>query len=227
MLIEQRSYDFHPGRMDAWLEVYGRLGMPASDRHMGPSLGCFTTVIGPVNRFVFLRGYDDIDARDAGQAARAKDPGWQEFLNEGRALGALKYQESKFLRPSAFSPVQSEADLPWKRELPGTGMIVDHRTYDMHPGKASAWLDAYRDVGLAVQRRHLGQMLLFATTEVGPINQAVFMWAYESIGARERRRAGMEKDPEWAEFRLRHQPFQSLKQQTNQLLEPTSFSPVR
>ena len=227
MLIEQRSYDFHPGRMDAWLEVYGRLGMPASDRHMGPSLGCFTSVIGPVNRFVFLRGYDDIDARDAGQAARAKDPGWQEFLKEARALGALKYQESKFLRPTPFSPVQSEADLPFERTLPGSGMIVDHRTYDMHPGKGSAWLDAYRDVGLAVQRRHLGQLLMFATTEVGPINQAVFMWAYESIGDRERRRAGMEQDPGWAAFRLRHQPFLALKQQTNQLLEPTPFSPVR
>ena len=227
MLIEQRSYDFHPGRMNAWLELYDRLGRPASDRHMGPSLGCFTTVIGPVNRFVFLRGYDDIDARDAGQAARAADPEWQAFLAEGRALEALKHQESKLLRPTGFSPVQSEADLPLTRSLPGSAMIVDHRTYDMHPGKGSAWLEAYRDVGLPVQRRHLGQLLLFATTEVGPINQAVFMWAYESVGDRERRRAGMEQDPGWTAFRLRHQPFQSLKQQTNQLLEPTSFSPIR
>ena len=227
MLIEQRTYDFHPGRMESWLEVYGRLGQPASDRHMGPSLGTFTTVIGPVNRCVLLRGYGNIDRRETGQAARARDPQWREFLNEARALGALQRQESKFLRPAPFSPVRTEDDLPLRRTLPGDTMIIDHRTYDFHPGRGSAWLDAYRDFGLAVQRRHLGQLLLFSTVEVGPINQAVFMWAYQSIGDRESRRAVMADDPEWTRFRMRHLPFQALKQQTNQLLAPTAFSALR
>lgn len=227
MLIEQRTYDFHPGRMEPWLEVYGRLGQPASDRHMGPSLGTFTTVIGPVNRVVLLRGYDDIDRREAGQAGRAGDPQWREFLDETRGLGALKHQESKFLRPTPFSPVRTEADLPLRRTLPGDTMIIDHRTYDFHPGKGSVWLNAYRDAGLEVQRRHLGQLLLFATVEVGPINQAVFMWGYASIGDRERRRAAMDDDPGWTAFRMRHVPFNSLKQQTNQLLAPTASSALR
>ena len=35
----------------------------------------------------------------------------------------------------------------------------------------------YRDLGKPVQDKHLGQLLWFAVTECGPINQAVFAWA--------------------------------------------------
>lgn len=106
-------------------------------------------------------------------------------------------------------------------------MIIDHRTYDFHPGKLAAWLEAYEKYALPVQQKHLGRLVGFFTTEVGPINQAVFMWAYEDMGDRERRRAAMEADPAWAEFRKQSGPLGALKQQTNKILKPTSFSPIK
>ncbi|MDP6346299.1 MAG: NIPSNAP family protein [Alphaproteobacteria bacterium] len=105
-------------------------------------------------------------------------------------------------------------------------MIIDHRTYDFHPGKMAPWIETYRDYGLPVQKRHLGQLVGFFTTEVGPINQVVFMWAYDSMGDREQRRAAMNEDPDWAEFRKRSVALGALKQQTNKILAPTEFSPL-
>lgn len=106
-------------------------------------------------------------------------------------------------------------------------MIIDHRTYDFHPGKLNAWLELYEQYALPVQKRHLGQLVGFFTTEVGPINQAVFMWAFEDMGDRERRRAAMEADPDWAEFRKQTAGLGALKQQTNKILRPVSFSPIK
>ena len=64
-------------------------------------------------------------------------------------------------------------------------------------------------------------------TECGPINQAVFAWAYEGLGDRDRRRSAMMADPGWAEFGKAIAPLGALKQQTTMLLKPTSFSRIR
>ena len=79
-------------------------------------------------------------------------------------------------------------------------MIIDHRTYSFNPGTLPKWVDCYEKKGLPVQRKHLGQLVGFFVTEVGPLNQVVFMWAYESMGDRERRRGGLAADPAWAKF---------------------------
>ncbi|MDP6832211.1 MAG: NIPSNAP family protein [Alphaproteobacteria bacterium] len=106
-------------------------------------------------------------------------------------------------------------------------MIVDHRTYDFHPGKINAWIALYKEFGLPVQEKHLGRLLGFFTTEVGPINQAVFMWAFDSMGDREQRRAAMAKDPDWATFLAKVDALGALKQQTNKFIVPTDFSPIQ
>ena len=106
-------------------------------------------------------------------------------------------------------------------------MIIDHRTYDFHPGKLKDWIAVYKEHGLPVQEKHLGRLIGFFPTEVGPINQIVFMWAYDNMGDREVRRAAMDADPAWAAFRAKTGPLGALKQQTNKILAPTDFSPIQ
>jgi|LNFM01.2.fsa_nt_gb hypothetical protein len=226
MYIEHRQYTFHPGKQPTWIEAFGSHGFPASVRNLGaPSLGTFTVEVGTINRFVFMRGWDDIDTRDAGIAARAADPQWGEFMKLG--AGCIASQEVKFLKPTSFSPIQSAKDFAFKREIPGTGMVVDHRTYDFHPGKLAAWLKAYEEIGLPIQKRTLGQFLMMGVTEIGPINQVVFCWLYEGFGDRDRRRAAMAADPQWGEFMKKVGEMGALKQQTVMALKPTSFSVVK
>ena len=106
-------------------------------------------------------------------------------------------------------------------------MIIDHRTYDFHPGKMKAWIDVYEKYALPVQQKHLGNFIGFFTTEVGPINQVTFMWGFADAGDRERRRTAMEADPAWGEFTRRSAELGALKQQTDKLIKPVPFSPIK
>lgn len=226
MYVEQRSYTAHPGRLPAWLKLYEEVGNPVSARHLGPLLGFFTVEVGPLNRVVFLRGYDDIDQREHGMAAREADPEWTHFRTEAGKIGALAVQENKLLKTTGFCPVQSAAQ-PFTRKLAGSSMIIDHRTYDLYPNKGTPWVEHYGKIALPIQERLLGQFLFFGVTESGPINQAVFMWGYESLGDRDRRRMAMAADPEWQAFGRHTAEYLPLKQQTTMLLKPTAFSPMR
>ena len=229
MYLEQRTYTFHPGKMNPWLAAYESDGGPASARHVGPLIGMFTVEVGTINRVVFLRGFDDIDTREAGIAAREADPQWNEFRKKAAAGGAspLMTQETKFLKTTPFSPMHIASTYKFERKIGGTGMYVDHRTYDFHPGKAAAFIDAYGSKALPIQQRLLGQLLFFAVTEIGQINQVVFAWAYSSLGDRDRRRTAMANDPAWQEFMKEALSLGALKQQTVQSLKPVSFSKIK
>jgi hypothetical protein len=226
MFIEQRMYTAHPGKLPAWLKLYEEVGGPCSARHLGPPIGFFTVEFGTINRVLFVRGFDDIDDRERQIAAREADPEWVRFRTETAKIGALAMQEAKLLKTVPMSPIQKTGQR-FERTIAGTGMVVDHRTYDFHPNTMNRWLDAYEKIGLPVQQRLLGQLLFFAVTECGPINQAVFAWAYESMGDRDRRRGAMMGDPGWAEFTKTVTGLGALKQQTTMLLKPTGFSATK
>ena len=88
------------------------------------------------------------------------------------------------LRPSA-SATQAFASLA-KRAPAGSktsvaaresnAMIFDHRTYTVRPGTLAKHLKLYEEYGLAAQKRHLGEPLLYAITETGEINTYVHVW---------------------------------------------------
>lgn len=79
-------------------------------------------------------------------------------------------------------------------------MIYDHRTYTCRPGTIRKHLEIYLEHGFAPQSRHLGQPVLYATTEVGDVNSYVHVWAYDSVEDRARRRAAMMADPDWQTY---------------------------
>jgi hypothetical protein len=226
MFIEQRIYTAHPGKLPAWLKAYSEIGGPASSRTLTPLMGMFTVEFGQINRVLFLRGFDDIDERERGMVRRDADPEWQRFLQETRPIGALMAQEAKLLKTVPFSPIQKVGQ-PFVKTIEGDAMFVDHRTYDFEPGKINSWLQAYETLGKPVQDRHLGQLLFFAVTECGPINQAVFAWAYSSLGDRDRRRAAMAADPAWGEFAKATGGLGALKAQNTLVLKPVPWSPIR
>jgi len=105
-------------------------------------------------------------------------------------------------------------------------MILEVRTYTAEVGKARQWLEYYEKAGLPVQKRVLGRLIGFFTSELGPLNQIVHMWAYESLADRESRRAALAKEPEWQAY-LKNQPAGVLAAQETRILVPTSFSPLQ
>lgn len=102
-------------------------------------------------------------------------------------------------------------------------MIVEHRTYTLHPGTVAPYLTAYQSMGMAVQLRHLKCLLGCYTTEIGPLHQVTWLWGYEDFAERERCRAALQQDPEWAPYTEEIRGF--IQAQETRILTPTAFSP--
>ena len=79
-------------------------------------------------------------------------------------------------------------------------MIVEQRTYTAIPGKWRDYLALYQAEGLQIQQRILGRMVGYYTTETGPLNQIIHMWAYTDLNERAERRAQLAADPQWQAY---------------------------
>ena len=101
-------------------------------------------------------------------------------------------------------------------------MIVDHRTYTLHPGRIYEFLDLYEVTGLPLQRQYLGEPLgWYVSMDIGTLNQIVHLWRYDDLADRAARRARLQADPAWRDYLKRASPmFQSME---NKILHPAPF----
>jgi NIPSNAP len=104
-------------------------------------------------------------------------------------------------------------------------VIVEQRDYHVHTGKLADLVRLYADEGIAIQQEILGGLIAAFTTDVGTLSTYTSMWAYDSFAEREERRAKLQADERWVAFLARIQPL--IHMQTNRILVPTSFSPLR
>ncbi len=100
-------------------------------------------------------------------------------------------------------------------------MIVEQRTYTTHPGKWRDYLALYQAEGLAIQQAILGRMVGYYTTESGPLNQIIHLWAYTDLNERAERRARLAVDPQWQAYVARMLPL--LQSQESKFLTPAPF----
>lgn len=104
-------------------------------------------------------------------------------------------------------------------------MVFEMRTYEIQPAAMSDYLDLYALKGRAVQQRHLGEMVGFFQTELGPLNQAVSLWRHDSLDERLRRRSALAADPEWQDYVRAVRPL--FVAQDSKILLAAPFSPLR
>jgi hypothetical protein len=102
-------------------------------------------------------------------------------------------------------------------------MIFDMRTYTCKPGTIKAHLALYQEKGLGPQSKHLGQPVLYATTEVGDVNSYVHVWAYKDLADRTAKRAAMWSDPEWLAYTKASAELGALIGQENKILVAAPF----
>ena len=103
-------------------------------------------------------------------------------------------------------------------------MIVEMRTYVLEPGRQAAFLALMGQEGLPIERPVLGRLLGFYTTEIGPLNQVVHLWGYDSFEERQRRRQQLASDPRWVAFLPRVLPM--IRTMNNQLMQPAPFAEI-
>lgn len=102
-------------------------------------------------------------------------------------------------------------------------MIVEMRSYVLHPGKLPEFMQLMATQGIAIEQPILGRLLGFYSTEIGSINKVIHLWAYDSYEERQRRRQLLAALPAWAEFVPRVLPL--IREMNNELLNPAPFSP--
>ena len=102
-------------------------------------------------------------------------------------------------------------------------MLYDVRTYVCRPGTIKAHLAIYEEHGFEVQKKHLGEPVLYAQTETGNVNSYIHVWADKDAADRAQRRAAMQADPGWIAYMKRSAEAGYLQSQNNQLMTPVSF----
>ena len=103
MICEMRTYQVQPGKAPEFLRIYQEQGVGIITRY-ARLIGSWTKESGTLNSVVFLWAYDDFAHRSSQRAKLAQDPAWQAFIP--MILPYLVHQESVFLTPTAFSPLQ-------------------------------------------------------------------------------------------------------------------------
>lgn len=78
--------------------------------------------------------------------------------------------------------------------------LVDVRTYTIRLRGMAEFLDVFDRLAMPVQLKHIGRPLGIYTSAVGPLNQVVHLWGFESMGEFEARHAARDKDPDWPAY---------------------------
>jgi len=102
-------------------------------------------------------------------------------------------------------------------------MIVEERIYTLHPGKVPEYMRLYEAEGRETQVSILGRPVGWYSTDFGPQNQIVHLWAYDSYAERTRRRAELAGNPAWQGFVAKIRPL--ILRQENKILLPAAWSP--
>ena len=102
-------------------------------------------------------------------------------------------------------------------------MIVDLRTYTLIPRKLASYVALFEQHALPVMQRHGLELMGYYVSHIGPLNQVVHMWRYESLADLERKRAARDADPAWADFLSRTEGM--ILAQESKIMRPAPFSP--
>ncbi|MCO5070830.1 MAG: NIPSNAP family protein [Rhizobiaceae bacterium] len=103
MIIEKRTYTFHPGRVQEFLALYEKEGLPLHTKYL-PLLGYFVSDIGTLNQVITMWGYQSMAERDEKRAALYSDPEWIAF--GPKTTPFIQKMETMIMKPTSFSPIR-------------------------------------------------------------------------------------------------------------------------
>lgn len=103
-------------------------------------------------------------------------------------------------------------------------MYYEIRTYRLKNGAIPAYLKVVGEEGIAIQKKHLGALIGYFFSEIGPINEIVHIWAFDSLDDRQARRAALMADPDWLNFLPKIRDLIEVAE--NKIMKPAAFSPL-
>ncbi|UHQ20470.1 NIPSNAP family protein [Lysobacter sp. KIS68-7] len=122
-IVELRQYTLHPGRRDTLIDLFEREFLDTQAEAGISVLGQFRDLDAP-DRFVWLRGFEDMDVRRAALERFYGGPAWQAHRDAANAT-MIDSDDVLLLRPAApASAFVLDDALPARGEVRDGGVIV-------------------------------------------------------------------------------------------------------
>ncbi len=103
MIVEERTYHVHTGKLGEVVRLYAEEGTPLQQRVLGNLIGAFTVDIGDLSSLVQMWGYDSLDERARRRAELQGLDEWKALLK--RLTPMIHTQRNRILVPTSFSPI--------------------------------------------------------------------------------------------------------------------------
>jgi hypothetical protein len=104
MIVEERTYHVHTGKLHEIVRLYGEEGIAIQKEILGNLLGWFTVDVGELSSIVSLWGYADHGERERRRAQLGADERWKAFVPKIQPL--IHTQWNRILLPAQFSPIR-------------------------------------------------------------------------------------------------------------------------
>jgi hypothetical protein len=104
LIVEERTYHVHTGKLGEVVKLYADEGTQIQQEHLGNLIGAFTVDIGDLSSIVQMWGYDSLGERERRRAELQADPRWKAFLPRLQPL--IHTQHNRILLPTSFSPIR-------------------------------------------------------------------------------------------------------------------------
>ena len=211
MLYELRTYTFHPGKINQYLDIAKNIGRPARGQNYGVNCGYWTSEFGSLNQIWHLWQYESFAERARLRDELSKNKDWTtKYVPNIRPL--IQRQDIRLLN-AVNGPNTPEKE----------GGFYELRMYRFNPGMAGPWAQRYKAI-MPVREKYSKNVGLF-TGEAPQPNDVLHMGNYESVAQRAKARGDLFKDPEWLDFIAKGAG--AIVEMNNVMLLPTDYSPMK
>jgi hypothetical protein len=214
MIYELRTYTIVAGKQAEYMRLHRDVGREVRGDKYGKLEGGWTTEIGPLNQYVHLWSYDDLEDRTRARAGLAADERWnKEYVPQ--IIPLVLAQQNTILTSVDGVPFTPPSD--------GGRHVYELRTYRTQMGKLAEWVKEFK-VGLQTREKY-SKIVGLWTSEVGQLNQVSHLWAYRDLNHRAEVRGKAMQDPDWQTFLGKGTPL--LAEMHTTILLPTGSSPLQ
>ncbi|WP_297846330.1 NIPSNAP family protein [Pseudomonas sp.] len=100
--------------------------------------------------------------------------------------------------------------------------VVDHRIYTIRPRCMAEFIEVFDRLAMPILLEHLGPPLGFYTSSIGPLNQVLHLWGYDSLDDFEQRSLARDTDPQFSIY-LQASAHLIIAQETR-IIRPVRFN---
>lgn len=104
MIVEQREYHVHTGKLPELVSLYETEGNALQQEFLGTFVGAFTTDVGELSTYTHMWAYESYAERAERRTRLQADERWKAFL--GRIQPLIHTQRNRILLPTSFSPLR-------------------------------------------------------------------------------------------------------------------------